>query len=187
MKLHWKAKAQGMQFTHRYKQQDLKAKFILNCWSSWSFQYTSSYRMFNFIGWDSFSALLEALSVTMSALQTSSPGLSGLRKGDQYSLHVHLSGLHWSLCIACSPPARLTFVSPSLHMSSEVHVRHQPRAPLLGASMLSLDWVSGKVPQVLLETDSPPFPPSISSQHFLYSSLSRIPCLWIQIWVNNCW
>lgn len=64
MKLHWKAKAQGMQFTHRYKQQDLKAKFILNCWSSWSFQYTSSYRMFSFIGWDSFSALLEALSVT---------------------------------------------------------------------------------------------------------------------------
>lgn len=162
MKLHWKAKAQGMQFTHRYKQQDLKAKFILNCWSSWSFQYTSSYRMFSFIGWDSFSALLEALSVTMSALQTSSPGLSRLRKGDQYSLHVHLSGLRWSLY-------RLQSTCPfNICLSLFAHELWSPRSsPATCASA----WCEHAQPWLSIWESAPgsagDWQSSLSSQHFL--------------------
>lgn len=154
-----------MQFAQRYKQQDFTARFILNSSSSWSFQYTPSYLVFNLIGWDSFRALLEALYASMSALQTSSPGLSSLPERVVSTVSISIFQFHVDLCVTCSLPTCLTSVTSSLCLRSKVHVCHQLHVPLLGACMLILDRIQGSTPGSAGNFDILPFAPSISRIH----------------------
>ena len=121
--------------------------------------------VFNLIGWDSFRALLEALYASMSALQTSSPGLSSLPESVVSTVSISIFQFHVDLCVTCSLPTCLTSVTSSLCLRSKVHVRHQLHVLCL-VRVCSFLTESREAPQVLLETLTffpllPAFPVSI--------------------------